>query len=92
MTSSSWRNGASGENGVWLMNGTQLATSVEVPRVADTNWSIGGTGDYNNDGQVDILWRNGASGENGAWLMNGTQLATSVALTPVGDSNWQIVA
>jgi hypothetical protein len=74
------------------MDGTNLTTGVALIPVADANWSIGGIGDYNQDGKEDILWRNGATGQNFAWLMNGTELATGVALTPVADSNWQIVA
>ncbi len=87
-----WRNDATGENAVWLMNGTNLNQGVFITPVADLNWDIGGTGDFNNDGQTDILWRNGAKGENAVWLMNGTNLNQGVFTTPVADLNWQIVA
>jgi hypothetical protein len=74
------------------MNGTDLSEGVFITPVADLNWDIGGTGDFDSDGQTDILWRNGATGENAVWLMNGTNLTQGVLTTPVADLNWQIVA
>jgi len=36
-----WRNGASGENAVWLMNGTNSAQYAAINQVTDLNWQIG---------------------------------------------------
>jgi len=33
-------------------------SSAYLNTVADTNWKIVGTGDFNNDAKGDILWRN----------------------------------
>jgi hypothetical protein len=85
-----WRNDATGENAVWLMNGTNLTQGVFITSVADPNWDIGGTGDFDSDGQTDILWRNGATGENAVWSMNGTDLTQGIFITPVADLNWDI--
>jgi hypothetical protein len=83
-----WRNTQTGDNAVWLMNGTTLASSVYLTSVPSLNWSIGGTGDFNSDNRTDILWRNTQTGENAIWLMNGTNLASAVYLTSVPNLNW----
>jgi Tol biopolymer transport system component len=85
-----WRNQATGQNIVWLMDGTNLTTGVALTPVADANWDISGTGDFNGDSKEDILWRNSTTGQNIVWLMDGTNLTTGVALTPVADANWSI--
>jgi len=53
------------------MDGTNPAEHVPPP-VADLNWSISGTGDFNADDKTDILWRNSATGVNRVWMMDGT--------------------
>lgn len=70
-----WRNQATGENSVLLLNGIYLAVpSVSLPLWEDLNWTINGTGDFNGDGQVDILWQNETEGGIVAWLMDGTEV------------------
>ena len=86
-----WRNGSTGSNVVWYLNGTQWTGSVELLRVSDLSWQIVGTGDFNKDGSVDILWRNGVSGSNVVWYMNGAEWIGSAVLLGVSDLNWQIV-
>ena len=86
-----WRNKSTGQNVVWLMNGTTYSSYAELLQVADTNWQIVGTGDFNGDGKTDILWRNKTTGENVVWLMNGTTYSNYTDLLQVPDTNWQIV-
>jgi hypothetical protein len=87
-----WRyNGPGGSDVVWFMNGTQWTGSAELLPVADLNWKIVGTGDFNKDGNIDILWRNGVSGLNVVWYMSGTQWIGSAVLLGVSDPIWQIV-
>ena len=77
------------------MNGTNLAALATVTPgvVSDPNWKIAGIGDFNGDGQPDILWQHQTTGTLSAWLMNGTNLATLATVTPgvVSDTNWKIV-
>ena len=89
-----WRYyGAGGYNVVWYMNNASWAGSAELIPVADPTWQIAGTGDYNNDGNVDILWRyNGAGGTNVIWYMNGVSWSSSAEILPVPDLNWRIVS
>jgi hypothetical protein len=48
------------------------------------------SGDFNGDGQSDVLWQNASTGEVGAWLMNGPSFSSwsSTGTAPIG---WQIV-
>jgi Leucine-rich repeat (LRR) protein len=88
-----WRyNGSGGYNVVWYLNNAAWTGSVELIPVGDLSWQIMGTGDYDNDGNIDILWRyNGAGGAVYIWYMNGTQWIGGEALLPVADLNWKIV-
>jgi hypothetical protein len=87
-----WRyNGPGGYNCVWFMNGTAVLGGVNLPPVADSNWQIGGTGDFNGDGNVDILWRYyGPGGYNCVWFTDGTTITGGANLPAVSDLNWQI--
>ena len=87
-----WRyNGPGGFNVVWFMNGTNWLGSAELLPFDDPTWQIVGTGDFNRDGNIDILWRNGTSGANLVWYMSGTTWAGSAVLMGVSDLNWMIV-
>jgi hypothetical protein len=62
-----------------------------------SEWHIAGTGDFNGDGNSDILWESTAGTAN-VWTMNGTQLVSAApvedaqgALAQMG-SEWHIVA
>ena len=88
-----WRyNGAGGANVVWYMDDATWTGSAELIPVGDTAWQIMGTGDYNNDGSVDILWRyNGVGGYNYIWYMDGVTWIAGGDLPPVADLTWRIV-
>jgi hypothetical protein len=77
-------------NGTTLLDGRLLNPS----RVPDTDWKIVGAGDFNADGQADIVWQHQTTGEASVWLMNGTTLVSGRLLTPAGvsDTNWKIKA
>ncbi|MCK7473636.1 MAG: hypothetical protein MZV49_09155 [Rhodopseudomonas palustris] len=67
------------------MNGTSLAeASVRtLATVANPTWKVGGTADFNGDGDTDHLWRNQTTGSNVVWLMKKT---TSTQAARIGIS------
>src|SRR5438445_139772 len=85
-----WRNSATGEDYLWLMNGRTIATGGYLRTVSDPAWQIVGTGDFDGDGKADILWRNAVTGENYLYLMNGWTIASEGYLRTVADQAWQV--
>ena len=84
-----WRDRISGQNSLWVMDGTTRSESIPLLSVGDTNWDFKATGDFNNDGETDLVWRNDITGKNSIWLMEGETRSESVELNSVG-SDWDI--
>jgi FG-GAP-like repeat len=63
-----WRNAATGQNAIWLMDGDRIA-SAQFIAGADGNWQAD-IGDFNGDGRSDFFWHNKATGQTAAWVMN----------------------
>jgi subtilisin family serine protease len=91
-----WREDGAGNLMAWLMDGTTVISrpSLDPGSVADLDWRIVGTGDFNHDGKTDILWRHQVSTQLVAWLMDGVILNQGVFLTPSqpADASWQMSA
>ncbi len=47
-------------------------------------------GDFNQDGNSDILWRHTVSGDVKVWFMNGVLFTTDAWLPRVADLQWKI--
>jgi hypothetical protein len=88
-----WRNSDNGQLRWQRFNANNNAlAAVDLFTVGDFNWSIGGTADFDRDGQLDILWYNQSSGEVGWWLMNGAQIREVAMLQTVGNPTaWKAV-
>ncbi len=56
-----------------------------------SEWRLAAVGDYNRDGQPDVVWRNERTGQNVIWLLRNLSLVQSVPLPAVTDQRWQIV-
>jgi hypothetical protein len=95
-----WRNGATGELSEWQMNGASITNSAPVtfggaPATPGPSWSVAGVGDFNADGNADILWRD-SSGSLVEWLMNGANIIGNGPVTAGGasvapDASWHLV-
>jgi hypothetical protein len=70
------------------MNGTAYASSAFIGN-APVAWHIAGAGDFNGDGQTDVLWENTITGERGMWLMTGTSFSSWASLGTIG-TEWRI--
>jgi len=86
-----WREGETGQNEIWFMNGSTVVSTPLLPTVSNLNWRIVGVGDFNGDGEADILWRNKSTGQNAIWFMNGSTIVSSPLLPTASDLNWHIV-
>src|SRR5204863_490087 len=85
-----WRNSATGEDYVCLMNGLTIPRGGSLTTVDDPAWQMQGIGDFDGDGKADILWRNTATGENYIYVMNGLTIASEGYLRTVVDQAWQV--
>jgi hypothetical protein len=87
--------GYQGWNVIWYMNGETITSYGFPPMVADLNWKVDGTGDFDQDGKADMLWRyygsGGYQGWNIVWYMNEATIKSQENLTAVWDTNWRIV-
>jgi hypothetical protein len=81
-----WQHRPTGTFAVWLMaNAAPISFSAfGVP----AEWRMAATGDFNGDGQSDLLWRS-ISGLTAIWLMSG-HVMTGAGFVHVG-AGWDIV-
>ncbi|MEM9542596.1 MAG: DUF4114 domain-containing protein [Cyanobacteria bacterium P01_E01_bin.42] len=92
-----WRHQRLGHNSIWLMGGQdghEVLDDGEIPTIADLDWKIVGTGDFNGDGQSDILWRHQRLGHNSIWLMGGQdghEVLDDGEIPTIADLDWKIV-
>jgi hypothetical protein len=97
-----WQDHETGNIFVWFMR-AQFPTSPMVHaasaalgsgRVADENWRIAGSGDFNRDGSPDLVWQHQGDGRIAIWKMTGTTFSGSAPLEPgrVADLEWKIRA
>jgi FG-GAP-like repeat/FG-GAP repeat len=87
-----WRQDGSGQVYLWEMNGQQVQAEGAVTHAPVTNdWHVQGVGDFNGDGNSDVLWRQDGSGQVYVWEMNGQQVQAEgpVVRLPV-PSDWHV--
>ncbi len=87
------RNGVSGQNVLWEMDGGNIIGESLFGRdIPDTNWHIEGARDFDNNGTIDVLLRQRAAGQALLWSMaDKNNIATETLLTGVPDASSQLV-
>jgi len=73
------------------MNGTTRISTAAVLEISDVTWRIVETGDFNRDGERDILWRSYFDGKNMIWYMEGITRTGYEYIETRSDLNWRIV-
>jgi hypothetical protein len=84
-----WHN-SNGQLAEWLMFGSTILSSASPTYQGsavspDSSWSVAGIGDFNGDGDDDILWRN-TNGSLAEWLMSGSTISSSATPTYQGSA------
>jgi hypothetical protein len=80
-----WRNSVTGELAEWQLHSSDIVGSADLNASGvavrpDASWTIAGVGDFNGDGDADLLWQN-ANGTISEWLMRGSTVIDSHAIT-----------
>jgi hypothetical protein len=94
-----WHNPTTGEVRIWTIDGGTRTSDVRVGYV-DTapGWSLAGVGDFDGDGNLDLLWFSPSTGRVKIWPMSGVSRRTvagqpvEIVLQPTVDPNagWTI--
>ena len=83
-----WRN-TTDDVGIWIMNGSSITSAPTIGNVGPS-WIVVGSGDFDSDGNGDILWRN-LNNDLGIWLMNGTTI-TSAPTVENTSAAWSVAS
>jgi hypothetical protein len=85
-----------GSLGAWLFADLAVAATPSLSHglIDYTNWRVMGTGDFNSDGQPDIVLQHLGQGWIYVWYMNGTTRAASsyTSFSRLVDVRWRIAA
>jgi hypothetical protein len=89
-----WQDPVSGFVQIWFLGGPQGVTVLGAANLTSSNsWQVVGSGDFNGDGQPDILWQDPVSGMLQVWFLSGPQgnIVTGAANLNIG-AGWQVVS
>jgi FG-GAP-like repeat/Leishmanolysin len=84
-----WHNPNTNETAWTRMSGNTITDRKSLP-TPPPEWQLAATGDFNYDGQIDLLWRNQNNGYSQWWLMREGQIIDAQAIQTITDQNWQI--
>ncbi len=82
-----WRDSA-GDIALWGVQNGQVTSSSGLGTVT-SNFVVQGIGDFNGDGNIDILWRDTNSGTLSIWFTNGAQVTSGAAVGTL-PNNWSV--
>ena len=85
-----WQN-ANGQASIWEMDGNTRIGGGPVSPNPGPSWRAVGTGDFNGDGNSDILWQNTSTGQASIWEMDGNTRIGGGPVTPNPGPSWKAV-
>jgi uncharacterized repeat protein (TIGR03803 family) len=81
----------SGQAAIWDLSGDTRTGGGPVSPNPGPAWKAIGTGDFNDDGNFDILWQNTSTGQASIWEMNGNTRTGGGAVSPNPGPTWKAV-
>jgi hypothetical protein len=88
-----WRGAGCGGISIWFLNGDgtfkgsvdSWGSSMGIPALPGVggDWTIVGTGDFNNDDLRDIVWQSQSNRELSIWLMDGAKFSGNYFTVPL---------
>ena len=85
-----WQN-TDGQAAISEMNGTNVIGGGLVGYNPGPSWQAIGTGDFNDDGQSDILWQNVNTGQASVWELNGTNIIGNELVGGAPGPSWKAI-
>jgi hypothetical protein len=82
----------SGRNALWFMDGAARRAETGLLRTMGGGWTVVGSGDFDADGNADLMWRNLSNGRNQIWFMDGTSLTPDIQVMSTVSAGWLVVA
>jgi hypothetical protein len=86
-----YRNDATGQVYMLLMNGGAVSGAAMVHVEPNLNWKIVAVGDYNGDGKADILYRNFSTGQVYLLQMNGLAVSNEGFVYTEPNLSWHLL-
>ncbi len=85
-----WHNESSRLVAVWQLDEAgKVAQAATIGTTVNTEWAIKGTGDFDKDGNPDILWQHKTSRALGLWRLNGLSIIGGGSL-PTPGAGWTL--
>jgi hypothetical protein len=89
-----WQDPVSGLVQIWYLGGPQGTTVTASANLTMSNtWHVAAAGDFNGDGQPDLVWQDPVSGAVQIWYLGGPQGNVVESAVNLTDSNsWRIAS